>query len=219
MSDITAQRAPRKNDPEATRENILEVATEEFARDGLSGARVDAIAEATATSKRMIYYYFGSKEGLYLAVLERAYARIRSIEEALDLSSMAPTEALRALIGATFDYDEANPDFVRLVCIENVHKAEHLKRSDVLHTTNRVTLELIEAILTRGYADGTFRRRIEPLELHQMISALCFFRVANRHTFNAIFDRDMLSAPLRARHRVIVAEMVLSYLCGGDSPG
>ena len=91
----------RRNDPERTREDILDVATEEFSEFGLSGARVDSIAEKTRTSKRMIYYYYGSKEGLYLAVLERAYRKIRSLESDLQLAELPPEEALRQLIGTT----------------------------------------------------------------------------------------------------------------------
>ncbi|MFN3443116.1 MAG: TetR/AcrR family transcriptional regulator, partial [Rhizobium rosettiformans] len=122
-------RETRRNDPERTREDILDVATEEFSELGLSGARVDQIAEKTRTSKRMIYYYYGSKEGLYLAVLEKAYRKIRSLEADLQLAELPPEEALRRLISTTFDHDEQNPDFVRLVSIENIHHAMHMKRS------------------------------------------------------------------------------------------
>src|SRR5262245_53498490 len=122
----------RKNDPEQTREDILVVATDEFATHGLAGARVDAIAEKTRTSKRMIYYDCGSKEGLYLAVLEQAYRKIRSLEADLHLSNLEPEEALRTLIASTFDHDEANKDFVRLVSIENIHHAAHMLRSEAI---------------------------------------------------------------------------------------
>ena len=122
----------RKNDPLKTKDDILTVATEEFAAYGLSGGRVDAIAEKTRTSKRMIYYYFGSKEGLYLAVLEKAYRKIRNIESDLAVADMDPVKALRTIISSTFDNDENNPDFIRLVSIENIHHAMHMKQSSAI---------------------------------------------------------------------------------------
>lgn len=205
-------RPSRKNDPDATRENILEVATREFVDAGFSGARVDAIAEKTRTSKRMLYYYFGSKEGLYLAVLERAYIKIRSRENGLNLNHLAPDLAMRSLITNTFDHDDANPDFVQLVSIENIHRAEHLKSSDVLRVANSGVIGLIADILKRGEQDGIFRRKVDPVDLHQMISAQCFFRVSNRHTFGAIFGRDLMDDEIKARHRDMVADMILAYL-------
>ena len=122
----TKSRPTRRKDPDQTRQDILALAAKEFADRGLAGARVDAIAEQTKTSKRMIYYYFESKEGLYLAVLERAYQAIRSAEDELTLGELSPEAALCSMIEATFDYDENHPDFIRLVAIENIHRAEHM---------------------------------------------------------------------------------------------
>src|SRR4051794_14798337 len=113
--------------PERTQAEILEVARREFAEHGYSGARVDEIAEQTRTTKRMLYYYFGSKEGLYTAVLGRAYAEIREAERALEVEHLAPPEAIRCLAQLTFDHHEAHPDFIRLVSIENIHRAEHMR--------------------------------------------------------------------------------------------
>jgi AcrR family transcriptional regulator len=202
----------RKNDPEGNKEDILEIASEEFATHGLSGARVDAIAERTKTSKRMIYYYFGSKEELYLAVLERAYRKIRLLEEHLQLGDLPPEEAMRRLIEATFDHDDANPDFVRLVNIENIHRAEHMQRSQALRELNVSVIQTIADILERGYRGGVFQRRVDPVDLHMMISAQCFFRVSNRHTFGTIFRRDLASTELKMRHKAMIADSVISYL-------
>src|SRR5512139_1335884 len=110
---------PRTNDPERTMADIIEVATREFAEKGLAGARIDDIAQAMRTSKRMIYYYFGSKEGLYIRVLEEAYRRMRAIEADLHLDDLSPEDALRKLVGFTVDYQRAHPDFIRLVMTEN----------------------------------------------------------------------------------------------------
>jgi AcrR family transcriptional regulator len=205
-------RVARKNDPDGTKENIIEVATQEFVDAGFSGARVDQIADRTKTSKRMIYYYFGSKEGLYLAVLERAYQKIRSLETRLQLQDLGPEEAMRSLVANTFDHDDANPDFVQLVSIENIHRAEHLKSSVVLQRTNSGIIDIISGILARGEAAGVFRRKIDPVDLHQMISAECFFRVSNRHTFGALFNRDLMAEDHKARHRQIISDMIIAYL-------
>jgi AcrR family transcriptional regulator len=210
--ELAQARAGRKNDPDSTKENILEVATEEFVHSGFSGARVDTIAEKTKTSKRMLYYYFDSKEGLYLAVLERAYAKIRALENRLQLQDFEPEEAMRRLIEATFDHDDANPDFVQLVSIENIHRAEHLKNSSIFQRTTSGVIGIIAGILARGEASGVFTRKVDPVDLHQMISAACFFRVANRHTFGALFDRNLMADEYRTRHRKLIADMILAYL-------
>lgn len=205
-------RETRKNDPDKTREDILAVATEEFATRGLAGGRVDAIAERTRTSKRMIYYYFGGKDGLYLAVLEKAYRKIRSLEADLELSGMPPLDAMRTLINTTFDHDEANPDFVRLVSIENIHHAEHMRRSSEIPDLNISIIKEIDDILRRGRASGVFVRNADPIDIHMLISAFCFFRVSNRHTFGTIFRRDLSEDGYRQRHRQLIADAVISYL-------
>ncbi|MBD9371934.1 TetR family transcriptional regulator [Rhizobium sp. ARZ01] len=202
----------RKNDPQATQEDILIVATEEFATHGLAGARVDAIAERTRASKRMIYYYFGSKEGLYLSVLERSYRKIRTLEADLHLADLEPEEALRTLISTTFDHDEANPDFVRLVSIENIHHAAHMLRSDTLRDLNVSVIETIASILDRGIKQGVFRREADPIDVHMMISAFCFFRVSNRYTFGTIFRRDLSEPETKTRHKGMISDAVVSYL-------
>jgi len=204
--------ASRKNDPERTKEDILVVATEEFATHGLAGARVDAIAERTRTSKRMIYYYFGGKEGLYLSVLERAYRKIRTLEEDLKLASLSPEAAMRTLISTTFDHDEANPDFVRLVSIENIHRAAHMMRSEAIRDLNVSVIEAIAGILERGQAEGVFTRRADPIDVHMLISAFCFFRVSNRHTFGMIFRRDLSEEETMMRHKGMIADAVINYL-------
>jgi AcrR family transcriptional regulator len=204
-------RAPRQriNDPEGTRRNIVDVATREFASKGFSGARVDAIAASTKTSKRMIYYYFGSKEGLYISVLEAAYRSIRSIEVSLDLAHQPPEAALRALVAFTFDYQNAHPEFVRLVMNENILNAVHLARSKEIRRLNNAVIDVLADLLARGRRAGVFRRDIDPIELHMSISALCVFNVANRATFSTIFKRDMTSPKALAARRTQVVDIIL----------
>ena len=205
-------RRKRQNDPEGVRRNILEVATAEFAQRGFGGARVDAIANRTRTSKRMIYYYFGSKERLYLAVLEAAYAAIRRQEAALDLEHQPPGQALAALVASTFDYYHAHPEFVRLVMNENIMEGVHMKRSKAIGKLNVTVIDALKRILARGEKAGAFRRGIDPIELHMTISALGIFSVANRATFSTIFKRDMSSAKALATRRGEIVGMILQHV-------
>lgn len=202
----------RSNDPEATRRDILEVATREFAAYGLAGARIDEIADQTRTSKRMIYYYFGDKEGLYRAVLEGAYSRIRKIEAGLDLEHLGPEEALRTLVRFNFDYHNSNEDFIRLVMIENIHHAEVLNKSDVIQALNVTIIDALREIYGRGLAEGVFRPGLTELDLHWAISALCFFNVSNRPTFSGIFKKDLGTEAAQAERRQQVVDMVLRYV-------
>jgi AcrR family transcriptional regulator len=204
--------AARTNDPERTMADIVDVATREFADKGLTGARIDEIAALTRTSKRMIYYYFKSKEGLYLAVLEEAYRRIRSIENQLHLEDLEPEAALRKLVAFTFDYQLANPDFIRLVMTENIHNGEFLAQSKTIQQLNVPAINAIKAVYERGVKSGVFRRNLDPVDLHMSISALCFFNVSNRHTFALIFKRDLNCPQAIDARRKSIVEMVARYV-------
>jgi len=202
----------RTNDPEGTRRNIIEVATEEFSQRGLSGARIDEIAAKTKCSKRMIYYYFDSKEGLYLKVLEAAYSRVRQFEASLHLDDLPPVEALERLVRFTFDHHNSNEDFIRLVMIENIHHAEYLAQSPVIQKLNLTAIDVIKRLLERGVREGVFRAGLDPVELHWKISALCFFNVSNRATFSSIFKRDLASPQSLASLRQGVVEMIVRHV-------
>ncbi|MFC5924108.1 TetR/AcrR family transcriptional regulator [Micromonospora vulcania] len=203
---------PTGRNAERTRSEILAVASHEFADKGYAGARVDEIAAKTRTTKRMIYYYFGGKEQLYIAVLEHAYTGIRALEQQLDVEHLDPAQAIRRLAAVTFDHHEAHPDFIRLVSIENIHRAEHLARSDVLAGLANPALDVLTRILERGRAEGRFRADVDPIDVHILISGFCVFRTANRHTFNAIFKRDMLDPARREHYRTMLGDVVLEYL-------
>ena len=192
--------------------DILEVATREFAEKGLAGARIDDIAEAMRTSKRMIYYYFGSKEGLYIRVLEEAYRRMRAIEADLHLDDLPPEDALRRLVGFTVDYQRANPDFIRLVMTENIHRGEYLAQSEVIQGLNVPAIEGLRRIYERGVKAGVFRTGIDAVDLHMSISALSVFNVANRHTFSLIFQRDLESPAAQIARRDSIIEMVVRFV-------
>ncbi len=203
---------PRTNDPERTMADIIEVATREFSEKGLAGARIDDIAEAMRTSKRMIYYYFGSKEGLYIRVLEEAYRRMRDIESGLHLDDLAPEDALRRLVGFTVDYQLANPDFIRLVMTENIHRGEYLAQSKAIQKLNVPAIDGLQRVYQRGLEAGVFRSGIDPVDLHMSISALSVFNVANKHSFALIFQRDLDSAAAIVARRDSIIEMIVRFV-------
>lgn len=202
----------RTNDPDRTMKDIIAVATREFAEKGLSGARIDEIASLTQTSKRMIYYYYGSKEGLYLAVLEEAYARTRSAERHLHLDDLEPVLALEKLVSFSIDYKLANPDFVRLVMNENIHAAAFLSQSKTAVHMNTPAIDLLTRIYERGVVNGDFRPGIDPFDLHMMISALSIYNVSNRHTIRAIFKRDLTDVKELDRIRKNCVEVILRFV-------
>jgi AcrR family transcriptional regulator len=204
--------AERRRDAERTRAEILDVATDEFAERGYSGARVDEIAARTRTTKRMIYYYFGGKEQLYLAVLERAYTQIREAERAVDVDHLDPLAALRRLAEVTFDHHAAHPAFIKLVGVENAQQAKHMNHVARLVDLNSSAVDLLRGVLERGQRDGTFRTDVDALDVHMLISSFCFFRVANRHTFGALFDRDLLDPARRAHYRTMLGDLLTGYL-------
>ena len=209
----SARKAPKRtNDPERTMAGIMAVATQEFAAKGLAGARIDAIADATHTSKRMIYYYYGSKEGLYLAVLEDAYRRIRATETELHLADLAPQDALKALVGFTFDHHHSNQDFIRLVMSENIQRGEYLAQSQLIQDLNASVIQSIEALYKRGVKAGVFRKGLDRIDIHASISALTFFNVSNRYTFDLIFQRDGQTPKALAARRQSVVDMVLRFV-------
>jgi len=211
---MTALPAERVRDAARTRAEILDVATAEFAAHGYNGARVDEIAALTRTTKRMIYYHFGGKKQLYIAVLERAYTRIRSAEQQVNVDQMDPVSAVRRIAEITFDHHEAHPDFIRLVSIENVHNAEHVKELTAMVDLGTPVIRLLDELLARGRASGAFRTHADAIDVHMMISAFCVFRVSNRHTFGAIFGRDLVDPARHDYYRAMCGDMIVRYLVG-----
>jgi AcrR family transcriptional regulator len=202
----------RRRDKERTRAEILDVAAAEFADRGYNGARVDEIAARTRTTKRMIYYYFGGKKQLYMAVLEQAYTRIRTAEQAVEVDHLDPVAAIRRIAEVTFDHHEAHPEFIRLVSIENIHHADHLAELTSLIDLSMPVIQLLDGILKAGWDAGVFRTDVDAIDVHMMISSYCFFRVANRHSFGALFGRDLVDPGLREHYRGMLGDLVVSYL-------
>ena len=205
-----------KQDPEAVKADILRVALAEFAEQGFSGTRMDEISAKTKTSKRMIYYYFGSKADLYRQVLEAAYQEVRAGEESLNLDHLTPIAALRKLVAFTFDHHSRHPDFIRLVMIENIHHGVHLKQSSAIQDLNITAIQKLADIYERGLSEGVFRGGITPLEIHWQISALSFFNVSNRYTFSMIFGDELFSKSGQQSLREGVVELVVRFVSKPD---
>jgi AcrR family transcriptional regulator len=208
-----AQTPPVRRDPERTQREILHVAVTEFSRHGFNGARIDEIARQTRTSKRMIYYYFGSKQGLYVEALRQAYQMVRQLELNLDLDRLEPVEALRQLIRSSLTYFENNPDNVRIIASENLLLNGAMEHADSsFFELNRSAVDVVESILSRGRASGVFRSGPDApsaLDVHQVLSALALNRTEHQKSFKAIFGRDMLGSDSGPHVRSLIEETVL----------
>ncbi|MEO0031734.1 MAG: hypothetical protein RIS94_1492 [Pseudomonadota bacterium] len=208
---------PRRSHADAREQainQIIDIATQEFVEKGLAGARIDEIAGKS--TKRKIYYYFEGKDELYRAVLERAYRRVRESERQVDIDTGSAVDALRRLIEHDVHYHARHPELVRLVMNENIHRAEHLKQIEGLPAGNRVVIDLLSRLIARGEAEGTFRKGIDPVELHMSMSALSFYNVSNQFTFAHNFGTDMTSPEAVTRRARQVADIIIAWVTQKD---
>jgi len=208
--------AKRKNDPEGLKKRILAGALATFAEFGLQGARMEQIAERADTTKRMVVYHFTSKENLYMAVLEQVYLAIRQHETGLNLAELPPQLAMQKLAEASFDYHISHPDFMRLVCSENLMRGRFISQSTRIKALNQSALDVLDEILTRGKAAGVFDRHVETVDVHRLISSICTHNVSNRYTFNTLFGGGESEQRSIARNRQLVVDATLRYLRPAD---
>ncbi len=201
-----------KRNPERTRKRILDAATTEFSAHGLSGARVDAIADRAKANKRLIYHYFNSKEDLFLAVLERMYEEIRGFERELHLPEAEPEDAMRRLVVGTFDYYIGNPQLIALLNNENLHRAEHVKKSLRIKALHSPLVDQIRGILEAGEGKGVFRGGVDPVHLYISIAGIGYFYLSNIFTLSAIFDRDLHAKDALESRRQHVVDVIMGYL-------
>ena len=201
-----------KQDAEGVKHDILMVAMAEFAENGLAGARIDEIAAKTKTSKRMIYYYFGDKDGLYLAALESAYARVRAGESEIDIDHMKAEEAMESLVRFIFDHHSSNPDLIRMVMNENVNHANYLKKSEFIRDLNLTAMRRLQRVLEMGQEEGVFRKDIDPVFLHWQIQAQCFYNVANRPSFSTKFGQELFTEDGQKRMADSIVDSTLRFL-------
>ncbi|NLB47437.1 MAG: TetR/AcrR family transcriptional regulator [Microbacteriaceae bacterium] len=206
-----AERTVQRRDAERTKSRLLTEAMAAFAETGYTGTGVDEIAARTGTTKRMIYYYFGSKEGLYQAVLERAYRGIREAEQSIVSANLDPIESVRHIAQLTFDHHLEHQDFIRLVAIENIHRGRTIRGLESLRELNAPALGVLEQALDRGRADGVFRDDVTALDMHLLISSYCVFQVMNRHTFGFLFSVDFASPDTRDHMRTMIGDVVVGW--------
>lgn len=206
----TKRRAGRNAD--IAKADLIQSARREFAEKGFALAGIEAIAEPTGLNKKMIYHYFGSKEGLYIAVLEETYVGIREMEESLGLDELAPLDAIRKLVEATWDYYVANPDFLALVNQENLLRATYLKKSGVVKKRTSTLLNRVRNVLDRGVADGTFRPGIDPMQLNHSIAALGFYYLNNRFTNTELYSFDHMTPEALATRRAFNVDLIMTFV-------
>jgi TetR/AcrR family transcriptional regulator len=201
----------KRRDAAATRARILQAAMQEFAAKGLD-ARIEDIAEIAGANRRMAYYYFGNKEGLYLAALEATYFELVQVENKIDVNALGPLDAIAALVSAKFEHYVKYPHYVEFVKIENIHQARYLKTSRRIAEMRTPLLSIIKRVLQQGEASGVFRKGIDPLDLYISICALGFFVFSNRYTLGAIFNADLTSPKALNRRRRLIIDMLMAYL-------
>lgn len=204
--------APRKRDPAATRTRILEAATQEFCTKGYDGAGMEQIVARADCNIRMAYHYFGRKEGLYLAVLERAYEQARSREVELDLKQLGPVEGMKALIEFTFDHIANHPEFIGLMNTENTLKGRILEKSTQVPEATIPLVEAIGNLLNRGWAAGVFRRNVDPVQLYITILSVSYLHISNRYTLSIMFRQDFHAATWLSKCKQHACDVVLGFL-------
>jgi AcrR family transcriptional regulator len=205
-------RVPRQRDPERTRRAILEAATAEFVEHGYAGASVNEIAARAQVNKRMLYHYYGKKDDLYLAVLERIYKGIRSAETQLRLGDLKPRQAIEKLVLFTWQYFLDHPEFLSLLNTENMLHARYLRRSPRIRDLHSPLISMIAEVLLRGEAEGLFRKGVDPVQLYISIASLGFFYLSNRHTLSTIFERNLEDEAMLSERGKHIVEVVLGYL-------
>jgi AcrR family transcriptional regulator len=210
--DDPAPPAARSPNGKRTRQSILDAAGIVFAEKGYSAANVNEIVAKAGTTKPMLYYHFGSKEGLFAAVLEAVYAGMREIEGAPGLDSLPPEDAMRRLVEVTFDYHAEHPDWVRLISVANIHDAEPILNSPTIASRNAAVVDIMQELLNRGAREGVFRPGVDPLHLHLLMASFSFYRVSNRHTWRVIFKRDISALDDALLQRTMLVEAVLRFL-------
>jgi TetR/AcrR family transcriptional regulator len=202
----------KRRDAAATRARILNAAMKEFAAKGLDAARIEDIADMAGANRRMAYYYFGSKEGLYLAALEASYFQLVEVEEAIDVEALGPIEAIEAMITAKFEHYVKYPHYIEFVKMENLYQARHLKTSHRIAEMRAPLISIIKRVLQRGETLGVLRKGVDPLDLYLSICALGFFVFSNRHTLGVIFNSDVTSPKALNRRRGFIIDMITAYL-------
>jgi AcrR family transcriptional regulator len=202
----------RKRDADATRARILRAASSEFSRHGLGGARGERIARRARSSERMVYYYFGSKEGLFRAVIEAAYGSLGRAEQQLVLDDKPPREALAYFCRFVWRWYADHPEFIGVLNVENQHQARHLRKSGQLDQLVSPVVQMLAALIERGRRSGEFRAGIDAADLYVSIAGLGYFYLSNRFTLSAVLGRELADPAVLEAHWRASEEMVLRFV-------
>lgn len=208
--------ASRSRDPARTREKILQQAKREFAAKGFDGARVDAIALRSKLSKNMLYYCFGSKEGLFIAVLERMYENLRTLQQDLSIRTSDPVVALEQLIQHTFTAFLKNPEAIHLMNEENRHMGRHIRQSKRMRELYNPLVETIRIILERGHETGVFRANLDPAAVYLTLASLCYHYISNQYTLGIALGVDLGADKSRVRWLAHITEMLIIFCAKTD---
>lgn len=209
----------RVRDPDAMRRRILEAATAEFAASGYGGARVERISAAAGTVDRMLYYYFGNKEGLFRTVLEDVYERLGEAEQQLDLEHVDPVKGMRELVAFTWRYYLEHPEFIRLLNSENLHKGEHLRQSQRVGSLSSPLLAILGRLLKRGAASGVFRPRVDPVTVYLTIASLAYFYLSNRYTLSSFLGENLMTDARQRRWLRHITDLVIAHVAAEETDG
>ncbi len=200
---------------QATRDSILRAATKVFAKHGYAGGRIEQISKAAKSYDRMIYYYFGSKEGLFIAVLEEMYRRFNEAESKLVLGAAAPVEALQAVIRFMWGYYQKNPEFITLLNTENLHRGKHISKSLRASEYSSQAVSVLGEVLTRGAQQKLFRDDVSARDVYLMIAALAYFYLSNRFTLSAFLGEELETPAALAHWEAFLIDSVLrTVACG-----
>ena len=194
---------------QATRESILKAAIKVFAKSGFAGGRVEKISKAAKSFDRMIYYYFGSKEGLFIAALEEIYRRFCEAEAKVDLDMAQPVESLRTVVLFTWNYYQKHPEFITLLNSENLHRGRHISKSMQAREYSSAAIAILDQVLKSGIAKGVFRADVQARDLYLMISSLCYFYLSNRFTLSAFLGQDLEAAAALSHWESVITDAVL----------
>ncbi len=202
----------RKRDSERTKRAILASALKEFSQHGYSGARIERIAKTARCNIRMLYHYFGNKEDIYVAVLERAYDDIRARENEINLKREKPLEGILKLMRFTFEYFASNPQFEGLLRSENMMQGRFVLRSKRVNQTARPLRDGIADLLRRGRASGVLRPDLDPVQIYVTIAALSRFHLANAYSLSALLETDLTRVDWRKKRLAHACALLQSYV-------
>lgn len=199
-------------DAEKAREDLIISALREFSEKGFSNAGIEAIANGAGLNKRMIYHYFGSKEELYVAVLEHVYIDIRKAEDEIDLENLEPEEAIRQLAETTWQYFLDTPELLAIVSLENTHRGEYIKRSEKIRKSTVRLVSRLRSVLDRGAEQRIFKSSIDEIQLIHSIAALGFYYLNNRFTNSIIYNTDLMDRQALETRRKYIVDTILAFL-------